>query len=103
MKCIPQSDEGHHPPAPSVTLIPAKRPAPDLVAPTKPPKCSALDPKKRKVVKTPERVESLSDEDESDLEEGIRQAKGSKKPALVPAPKKKKNQQKGRLYADFKA
>ena len=24
MKCIPQSDEGHHPPAPSVTLIPAK-------------------------------------------------------------------------------
>ena len=90
MKCIPQSDEGHHPPAPSATSIPAKRPAPDPVAPTKPPKCLALDPKKRRV------VESSSDEDESNLEEGIQQAKGLKKPAPAPAPKKKKSQQKGR-------
>ena len=103
MKCIPQSDEGHQPPAPSATSIPAKRPTLDPVAPTKPPKRSALDPKKRKVVKTPERVESSSNEDESDLEEGIRQAKGSKKPAPAPAPKKKKSQQKGRSYADFEA
>ena len=36
MKCIPQSDEGHQPPAPSATSIPAKRPALDPVAPPNP-------------------------------------------------------------------